>query len=118
MDERPARVSINQLTFRRANEEIEDVAAHLAESRTFRLIPFLCECVDPRCTQVIRLSRSEYEEVRASPRRFAVFPGHEMTLEDEQVIGRSDRFTTVKKVGEAGRVAAESNPRTSLSTIG
>jgi hypothetical protein len=111
MDERQARVAENQVTFRRANEEIEEVAADLGESLTVRLIPFLCECADPRCTQVIRLSRSEYEAVRASPRRFAVSPGHEVTLEDEQVIARCDRFSTVEKVGEAGRVAAESDPR-------
>ena len=111
MDEREARVAKNQVTFRRANEEIEAVAADLDESLSIRLIPFLCECADRRCTQAIRLSRSEYEHVRASPRRFAVSPGHELTLEEEQVIAQSDRFTTVQKVGEAGRMAAESDPR-------
>jgi hypothetical protein len=111
MHERQSRVAENQVTFRRANEEIEEVAADLGDSLTVRLIPFLCECADPRCTQVIRLTRSEYEAVRASPRRFAVSPGHEVTLEDEQVIARCDRFSTVEKVGEAGRVAAESDPR-------
>jgi hypothetical protein len=34
-----------------------------------------------------------------------------MTLEDEHVIARSDRFTIVEKIGEGGRVAAESDPR-------
>jgi hypothetical protein len=111
MDERESRVAENQVRFRRANEEIEEVAADLGESLTVRLIPFLCECADPRCTQLIRLSRSEYEEVRASPRRFAVSPGHEVTLVDEHVIARNDRFSTVEKVGDAGRVAAESDPR-------
>ena len=111
MDERQARVAENQVTFRRANEEIEEVAADLGESLTVRLIPFLCECANPHCTQVIRLSRREYEEVRASPRRFAISPGHEVMLVDEHVIARSDRFSTVEKVGEAGRVAAESDPR-------
>jgi len=110
-ERRQSRVAENQVTFRRANEEIEEVAADLGESLTVRLIPFLCECAEPRCTQIIRLSRSEYEDVRASPRRFAVCPGHEVTLVDERVVVRNDRFWTVEKVGEAGRVAAESDPR-------
>jgi hypothetical protein len=88
VDEREARVAENQVTFRRANEEIEGVAADLDESLTLRLIPFLCECADRGCTRAIRLTPSEYEAVRASPRRFAVSPGHEVTLEDEQVIAR------------------------------
>jgi hypothetical protein len=105
------RVAENEVIFRRANEEIEEVAEKLDESLTIRLIPFLCECADRRCTQIIRLSLREYEDVRASPRRFAIVSGHEMTLENEQVIARSDRFTIVEKVGEGGRVAAESDPR-------
>ena len=40
--ERQSRVAENQVTFRRANEEIEEVAADLGESLTVRLIPFLC----------------------------------------------------------------------------
>ena len=111
MEKREERVAENEVTFRRANEEIEEVAEKLDESLTVRLIPFLCECADRRCTKIIRLSLREYEDVRANPRRFAILPGHEMTLEDEQVIARSDRFTIVEKVGEGGRVAAESDPR-------
>jgi hypothetical protein len=111
VDEREARVAENQVIFRRANEEIEEVAADLDESLALRLIPFLCECADRGCTRVIRLAPNEYEAVRACPRRFAVSPGHEVALEDEHVIARSERFTTVEKVGEAGRLAAESDPR-------
>jgi hypothetical protein len=111
VQERESRVAENEVTFRRANEEIEAVAEELDESLTFRLIPFLCECADRRCTQIIRLSPREYEDVRAGPRRFAISPGHELTIEDEHVIARSERFTTVEKVGEAGREAAQSDPR-------
>jgi hypothetical protein len=111
VESREERVAENEVIFRRANEEIEEVAEKLDESLTVRLIPFLCECADRRCTQIIRLSLTEYEDVRASPRRFAIVSGHEMTLEDEHVIARSDRFTIVEKVGEGGRVAAESDPR-------
>ena len=111
MDEREARVAENQGTFRRANEEIEAVATDLDDSLTVRLIPFLCECAERRCTRAIRLSVTEYEEIRAGPRRFAVSHGHEGEPEDERIIARNDRFTTVEKVGEAGRLAAEADPR-------
>jgi hypothetical protein len=111
VNERALRVAQNQNTFRRANEQIEDAAEDLADSLTLQRIPFLCECADARCTKVIRLTLAEYEDVRAGARRFAVVPGHEVAAGDEQVIGRNDRFTTVEKVGEAGRIVAESNPR-------
>ena len=111
MDERARRVAENQSTFRRANEQIEETAQELADSLTLQRIPFLCECAEARCTNIIQLTLAEYADVRAGPRRFAVAPGHEVASADELVIGRSDRFTTVEKVGEAGRIVAESDPR-------
>jgi hypothetical protein len=111
VDKRAVRVATNQSTFRSANEQIEGAARDLADSLTVQLIPFLCECADDRCTKVIQLTLEEYEIVRASPRRFAVTPGHEAAFADEQVISRTGRFTTVEKVGEAGQMVAESDPR-------
>jgi hypothetical protein len=111
VDEREARIAENQATFRRANEQIEQVAADLDQALTVRLIPFVCECADRRCTQVVRLSLKEYEAVRASPSRFAVAHGHEFAHDDEHIVAQGDRFTTVEKVGKAGRMAAESDPR-------
>jgi hypothetical protein len=111
VSERETRVAENQTTFRRLNEDIEGVAEDLGDSLTVRLIPFLCECADARCTEIIRLTLTEYEDLRAGPRRFGVVPGHEIGSEDEQVVSRSERFTTVEKIGEPGRMAAESDPR-------
>jgi hypothetical protein len=108
---RDGRVAENQATFRRANEQIEDVAQGLGESLTLRMIPFLCECGDARCTKVIHLTLAEYDDIRAGPRRFAITREHEIGSEDEHVVARNDRFTTVEKVGEAGRIAADSDPR-------
>jgi hypothetical protein len=111
VNERETRVAENQTTFRRLNEEIEGVVEDAGDSLTVRLIPFLCECADARCTKIIRLTLREYEDIRAGPRRFAVALGHEIGSEDEQVVSQSDRFTTVEKIGEPGRMAAESDPR-------
>jgi hypothetical protein len=38
---------------------------------------YLCECGDERCTAPIRLTRVEYEAVRAYPTRFALALNHE-----------------------------------------
>jgi hypothetical protein len=111
VDERASRVAKNQSIFRRASEQIEGVVQDLGDSLTVRLIPFLCECADARCTTLIRLTLAEYEGIRAGPKRFAVAAGHEMVSDVERAISRSDRFITVEKVGDAGRIAAEADPR-------
>jgi hypothetical protein len=68
-DERVARSE----AVREANDQIRDAARrHDVRER----VPFLCECVDARCTEVVRLSLVEYDEVRAEPTGFVVAPGH------------------------------------------
>jgi hypothetical protein len=58
---------------REANQEIRDAAAkHDVRER----VPFLCECADVRCTEIVRLSLADYDEVRADRTRFVVAPGH------------------------------------------
>jgi hypothetical protein len=111
VDDRATRVAKNQSTFRRANEQIEQTAQDLADDLTVQHVPFLCECADASCTKIIQLTLAEYEDVRAGPRRFAVVPGHEVGVVDEHVISQNDRFTTVEKIGEAGRLVAASDPR-------
>jgi len=103
------RVAENQVTFRRANEQIEEQVQVLGDELTVRFIPFLCECSERRCTNVIRLTIDEYEDIRSGSRRFAVLPGHEN--DSERLLSRNDRFSLVEKVGEAGRIAAEMNKR-------
>jgi hypothetical protein len=111
VDERATRVAKNQSTFRRANEQIEETAQDLADDLTVQKLPFLCECANARCTKIIRLTLAEYEDIRSGSRRFAVVPGHEVADGNERVVSQNDRFTTVEKVGEAGRIVAESDSR-------
>jgi hypothetical protein len=111
MGEREKNVAENEAAFRRANEEIEERAKGLDESLTLELMPFLCECAERDCTRVIRLTLDEYEAVRAQPTRFAIVPGHESDLEDEEVVSRNERFSVVEKIGEEARIATESDPR-------
>ena len=96
----------NEAAFRKVNERIEEKAdeLELGEVPT----PFLCECEDERCTQVVLLRRTEYEEVRAHPRRFVVSPGHEDG--DSRLIQDGD-FAVIEKQGKEGELVEQQDPR-------
>ena len=75
------------------------------------LSSFGCECGDDGCSCAVRLTRAEYESVRAHSTRFVIAPDHE-NPESEQVIEEHERFAVVDTVsGEAVKVARRSNPR-------
>jgi hypothetical protein len=72
---------------------------------------YLCECSDRRCTDPIRLTRGEYEAVRAVPVRFAIVVNHE-NPEIDRVLFENPRFATVEQFYGAGaRIARATNPR-------
>jgi hypothetical protein len=103
------RMARNDAIFRDANESIRRSAD---EFRVDGLLPFLCECADPACTAIVRMSREEYEQVRALPTGFLTTPGHESQAEPGcAVVERSERYVFVEKSGRAGEVAAELDPR-------
>jgi hypothetical protein len=103
-EERAAR---NEVLFREANEKISSKGEELDFPGK---MPFLCECEDPGCTEVLRLEREEYEQARGSGRRFLLAPGHE--TRGEKPIETNDRFTIVEKTGVAGDIAEQADPRT------
>ena len=109
------RVAHNQDVFRRANEGIEDAAWRIGPDAA--RVPFICECPDPSCTEVASLTLMQYETVRSSGEAFLVVPGHETCVVDgvdvARVFKRYDGFTVMKKIGEAGEIAAMQNPRAS-----
>src|SRR5262249_4947489 len=67
------RAAQNEISFREANEKLNDKRAKLGVEG---LTPFLCECSDPHCTELIRLTLPDYEDVRSHPARFLVAVGH------------------------------------------
>jgi hypothetical protein len=71
--------------------------------------PYLCECEELRCTEVVMLARSEYETVRRDPRHFLIVPGHDAA--EDRVVEERDGYDVVEKTGEEGRLVAESDPR-------
>jgi len=103
-----ARRAQNEATFRRANEELKGKAEELGlldEQPT----PYICECGDARCAEVLMLTRAEYEHVRSHAKRFFVVPGHDGP--GEHVVDRNETFSVVEKTGEGGRRAAAQDPR-------
>jgi hypothetical protein len=103
-------VARNDALFRDANERINDVARSF-DPDDGALLPFLCECADVRCTEVVQLSAREYEELRRDPTRFATAPGHEGGDTSARVVAENDRYATVEKLGAAARVAVELDRR-------
>jgi hypothetical protein len=95
--------------FRAINERIQEVATRLRMDA--ERVEFICECADPTCTQRVRLTLEQYESVRSLSTRFVVVPGHEATPLVERVVFRNPAFSVVKKVGVAGAVADEADPR-------
>jgi hypothetical protein len=97
------RMAENEAVFRNANERIESRARELDFPHS---VPFLCECGDPACHEIVRLRLEAYESVRDEPTHFFVSPGHESVAgASDRVIESRDGFAVVEKVGVAGEVA-------------
>jgi hypothetical protein len=99
MEERIAR---NQATFRAANERIGASAGVYDVTP----VPFICECADPTCTEVVRLKLDQYEEIRSDSRRFLNVPGHQTAAQGVGVVVEErNGYVIVEKIGHAGEVA-------------
>ena len=103
----PERIARNDATFREANEVIVTAARRLGEGER---APFICECADPACRDVLRLTLAEYAAVRADPTRFVVAPEHEQGPFTKEVDG-GEGYVVVQKLGAAASTVAELDPR-------
>jgi hypothetical protein len=110
---RARKLADNQSRFRTANERMERSAlSHRFEPD--QGVPFLCECADPSCYEIVMLSMEDYEQVRAHPSRFLVVAGHEdEEAQHERIIEAEHGYAIVEKVGTAGEEAARLHPRSS-----
>ena len=106
------REATNQTIFREMNEWTrEEGDAGAGDGGERSMDTYLCECGDERCTAPIRLTRVEYEAVRAYPTRFALALNHE-NPEIDSVLDENERFATIEKsYGAPARIARASNPR-------
>jgi len=102
-------VARNDAVFRAANERIERAGADL---RAVDPLPFICECAEPTCRELILLTRPEYEAVPGHPTWFAVAHGHEGGSDGaSRVVERREVYVVVEKVGSAAGVAEALDPR-------
>ena len=98
----------NEVRFRDQNEWIEATSDSYGSEP---MMAFVCECGDAGCTEVIHLTRAEYESVRSVANRFAIALHHE-NPETEVVISESMRFAVVDKIeGVSMRIARDTDPR-------
>jgi hypothetical protein len=103
------RVAMNEATFRKVNEGME------VGQDPSGLMTFVCECGRLGCNKLIELTRGEYEDVRANPRRFAILDGHEIP-EVEDVVERHDRYIVVEKSGDLeAEIVEHTDPRRPLN---
>jgi hypothetical protein len=100
------RAARNEVRFRAANEKLGNKRQELGIEG---LTPFLCECGDPRCTELIGLSLEQYEHVRSHASWFVVVVGHD--THEARVAGDHEGYAIVEKMGLARRIAEEENPR-------
>jgi len=109
MEERLRRIGENEALFRQINERVKEV------SESFSLVldkaEFLCECGEATCTERVTVELADYERVRSSPTRFIVRPGHVLP-EVETIVEQTPGYDVVEKqVGEAARLAEQTDPR-------
>lgn len=97
----------NEALFRTVNEAIERGQWPGEEGRD---TSFRCECAQLGCAELVLLTVTEYEGVRAYPRRFIVAVGHEQP-EVETVVERRSAYLVVEKLDEAGEEAERTDPR-------
>lgn len=77
-------------------------------------IPFVCECPDRDCAELVRLTFDEYEAIRQDSRRFFNISGHEAASIEagaERILAVAGDLTVVEKIGVAGDVAADAHER-------
>jgi hypothetical protein len=108
-DRTAGRVALNDATFREANEHIAERADVYGIDG---LVPFICECAEESCTEVVRLTLDEYAHVRADGAHFLNVRGHVAAAQGHaRVVEDRERYTVVEKVGRAGEIVRELDPR-------
>jgi hypothetical protein len=101
------KLAANEALLREANEAIE---RGLWPGDDGQVVRFRCECAQLECNQAVPITVSEYESVRANPRRFVLVEGHERG-ELDVVVDHLRDHVVVEKLGDGGAVAEERDPR-------
>ena len=108
-DERMQRVGRNEALYRQVNERIEDLNEAFATlTDDFAVV---CECGDLDCAEQIKVSRDDYERVRANADHFIIKPGHEVPDVEQSLEEHGDYIVIKKHAGPPRRAAEEMDPR-------
>ena len=105
----PQRTAKNEALRRDENERLEahNASIHWVDPP---YADWLCECGNQSCSEPVRLSVREYDEVRRNATHFIIVPSEEHVSADaERVVQRTDRYWVVEKVGVAAAVSKESD---------
>lgn len=103
-----ARAALNESVFRELNEQLEAASSGSPDEVT----GFVCECADLSCTALVAVPLREYERIRARPDWFIVGPDEKhVDITVEVVIERRPEYWVVEKLGGAGDVAEDLDPR-------
>jgi hypothetical protein len=110
-ESRAFKLALNQSRFRSANERLR----RAADSHRFRRedrVPFLCECADDNCREIVMLTIADYEHIRSHPTWFLLVAGHEdEDATQERIVDAERGYTVVEKVGKAGEEAVRLDER-------
>ena len=108
MDPRAELVAKNEDHHRDLNDRIED--SYESHAMDWQM-DVVCECGRQDCDVFLKVTKAEYEGVRADPRRFVIIRDH-LDPEVDVLISEGERFTVVaKREGEAAEVALQTDPR-------
>lgn len=108
MDRRERRVAENEVRKRDLNEQIpESYKAHPDDAT----MDVVCECGREDCDTFLRVTKEEYEDVRADPTKFILVKDHfDPALDD--LLSETDRFAVVaKRKGPAEEIVTATDPR-------
>lgn len=95
-DQTVARISRNNEIFREANESIRGAVERY--DHELDRVPFLCECPEEDCMELVRLTMEEYAEVRADSHHYLTAVGHERAEAPVgRVVARKDGYVVVGK---------------------
>ena len=83
----------NEIVFRAANESLERRASDALDLNA--PAPFICECSDERCLELVHVPLGAYRTIHAEERRFVVLAGHDRP--EERVVETHDGFVVVEK---------------------
>ncbi len=103
IESKEAEAARAQSLFREVNERVRE----LVETDPSE---FLCECIRRECVETIEMTLAEYERIRLVPTHFIVIPGH-IDADIERVVGTTDAYQVVEKIGEGEATAVRLDPR-------